>query len=160
MGFHHYVAEEDAVMHDSPNVYDHGANFGTNYADNAYIMTMIQDIQLKQDERYDEECKWRESFEAAQMEQFRLMQHHMSTQDSNFETFASYMTEALVSLHTDVNENHEAILARINHIIYVHDDDSHRYGSLYREICDVIDSQYHNDGHGWQRGAPKGRGRR
>ena len=73
------------------------------------------------------------------------MQQHLSTQDSNFEAFASYVTEALVSLRTDMNVNHEAILARINHIIYVHDDDSHWYESIYREMCDVIDSQYRND---------------
>lgn len=65
-----------------------------------------------------------------------------------------------MSLRTDMDANHESILARINHIIYVHDDDSHRYESLYREICDFIDSQYRNDGQGWQKGAPRVRGRR
>ena len=84
----------------------------------------------------------------------------MSTQDSNFEAFSSYVPEALVSLHTDMNANHEAILARINHIISAHEDDSHHYESFYREMCEVIDSQYHNKGQGWQRGALRGRGKR
>lgn len=59
------------------------------------------------------------------MGKFRLMQQHLSTQDYNFEVFASYVIEALVSLRTNMNANHEAIFARINHIIYVHDNDSH-----------------------------------
>lgn len=51
------------------------------------------------------------------------MQQHLFTQDFNFVAFASYVIEALVSLRTNMNENHEAILSRINHIIYVHDND-------------------------------------
>lgn len=84
----------------------------------------------------------------------------MSTQDSNFKAFASYVTEALVSLCTDMNANHEVILDKIHHIISAHEDDSHRYESFYREMCEVIDSQYRNEGQGWQRGTPRGRGRR
>lgn len=89
-----------------------------------------------------------------------MMKLHLSTQDSNFEAFASYVIEALVSLRIDMNANHEVILAIINHIISGHEDDSHHYESFYREMCDVIDSQYRNEGQGWQKGAPRGRGRR
>lgn len=110
-------------MYDTPCGEDHGVGFGTNYADTASIMTMLQDMQMKQDEKYDEECKWRETFEATQMEQFCLMQQHMSTQDSNFEAFASYMTESLVSLQTDMNANHAAVLARINHLSSIQEED-------------------------------------
>lgn len=74
------------------------------------------------------------------MEQLCLMQQHTSTQDSNFEAFASYVTEALVSLRTDMNVNHEVILAKINHIIYAHEDDSHQYECFYKDICELIDS--------------------
>lgn len=88
------------------------------------------------------------------------MHQHLSTQDANFEVFASYMTEALVSLRTDMNTNHEAIVARINHLISAHEDDSHHYGSFYREICGVIDSQYHNEGSCWHRGALRRHGKR
>lgn len=70
----------------------------------------------------------------------------MSTKDSNFEVFASYVTEALVSLRTDMNANHEVILAKINHITYAHEDDSHPYECFYRDICEIIDSQYRNEG--------------
>lgn len=87
------------------------------------------------------------------------MQQHMSTQDSNFEALASYVTDALMSLRTDMNENHEVILAKINHVI-LHEDDSHRYESFYMNICELIDSQYRNEGRGWKRGAPRRRGRR
>lgn len=89
-----------------------------------------------------------------------MMQQHMCTQDFNFEASASYVTEALVSLRTDMNANHEVILPKINHIISAHEDDSHLYESFYREICELIDSQYRNEGHGWKIDAPRGRGRR
>ena len=68
------------------------------------------------------------------------MRQCLSSQDSNFEAFASYVTEALVSLRTDMNVNHEVILAKINHIISAHEDDSHRYECFYKEICELIDS--------------------
>lgn len=53
----------------------------------------------------------------------------------------------------DMNVNHEAIVARINHLIYAHEDESQHYESFYREMCEVIDSQYRNEGPGWHRGA-------
>lgn len=81
------------------------------------------------------------------------MQQRLSVQDSNFDTFASYVTKALVSLLTDMSANHEAILARINHLISAHEDDSYHYESFYWEMCEVIDSQYRNEGPGWQVGA-------
>jgi hypothetical protein len=55
MGVHHDVTEGDAVMHDAPRGDDHGACFGTNYVDTTSIMTMLQVIQMRQDERYVEE---------------------------------------------------------------------------------------------------------
>ena len=66
------------------------------------------------------------------------MQQHLSTKDSNFEAFSLYVTEALVSLRTYMNVNHEAILARINPLISAHEDDSHCYESFYRVMCEVI----------------------
>lgn len=63
-------------------------------------------------------------------------------------------------LRIDMNVNHEAIMAKINHLISTHEDDSHRYESFYREMCEVIDSQYYNEGPDWYIGAPRGRGRR
>lgn len=55
MGVHHDVIEGDVAMHDASRGYDHGAGFGTNYADTTSIITMLQDMQMKQDERYAEE---------------------------------------------------------------------------------------------------------
>lgn len=49
-----------------------------------------------------EDSQRRDAFEAAQIEQFRLMQEHMTTQDANFEAFASYVTESLVSMRNDM----------------------------------------------------------
>lgn len=59
MGVHHDVTEGDVVMHDVPRGDDHGGGFGTNYANTTSIMTMLQDMQMRQDERYAGECKWR-----------------------------------------------------------------------------------------------------
>lgn len=86
------------MMHDSP-VGDHnGARFGVNSADTATIITMLQNMQVQQDESYANECQRRIAFEAAKIDQYNLMQQRLSTQDANFEAFASYVTEALVSL--------------------------------------------------------------
>lgn len=55
-------------------------------------MTMLQNIQLRQDERYEEDCRRRDSFEVAQVERFCLMQKYMGAHDANFEAFVSYVT--------------------------------------------------------------------
>lgn len=104
-------------MHDSPHGDEHGAGFGIGSDNTSSIMNMLQNMQMRQVERYVEECKWREAFEAAQMEHFLMMHQHMSTQDSNFQAFASYVTESLVSLRIDMNVNHDADLGKINHLI-------------------------------------------
>ena len=77
-----------------------------------------------------------------------MMQQHMSTKDSNFEAFASYVTESLVSLGNDLNANHVIILDRINRLISAQEEDSAHYERFYNEMCDFLDSQYHNEGHG------------
>lgn len=58
------VPEKDVMMHDASLGDDHGAGFGTSSADNASIMTMLQDMQMRQDERYVEDCQRRDAFEA------------------------------------------------------------------------------------------------
>lgn len=45
------------------------------------------------------------------------MQQHMSTQDSKFEAFTSYLIDSLVSLQTDMIANHVDVLAKINNLI-------------------------------------------
>lgn len=51
-----------------------------------------------------------------------------------------------MSLRMDMNVNHEAIVARINHLSSADKDNSHCYESFYRKMCKVIDSQYRNEG--------------
>lgn len=68
------------------------------------------------------------------------MQLHMSTQDFNFEVFASYVTKFLVSLWTDVNANHDDVLARINHLISAQEADFALYERFYRKMCGFLDS--------------------
>lgn len=73
------------------------------------------------------------------------------------------MTESLVSLRTNMNENHAVVLARINHLISAQEADSGHYERFYREMCDFLDSQYRNKGQGRHRGErsmPKGCGKR
>lgn len=89
-------------MQYAPHVDAHGSNFGTGFADTSSIMTMLQNMQLRQDKRYVQDCQ-RQAFEAAQMKQIRLMQKHMTTQDANFKAFASYVTESLVSLRNEMD---------------------------------------------------------
>lgn len=113
----HDVTEGGVIMHDVPHGDDNGDGFGIGYVNIASIMSMLQKMQMRQDERYAKECRWRETFEVAQMNQFYLMQQHMSTQDSNFKVFTSYVIKYLVSLLTYMNDNHAAVLASINHVI-------------------------------------------
>lgn len=80
------------------------------------------------------------------------MQQHVSTQDSNFEAFSSFLTESLVSLRTNMNENHVVVMARIDHLISSQEADSGHYERFYQEICDFSDSQYRNEGQGWYQG--------
>lgn len=56
MGVPHDLPEGDAVMQDAPHGDDHDTSFGTSFADTSFIMTMLQNIQLRQDERYVEDC--------------------------------------------------------------------------------------------------------
>lgn len=60
--------EEDAMMHDAPVGDYHGAGSGANFADNATIINMLQNMQVQQDQRYADECRRRVTFEAAQIE--------------------------------------------------------------------------------------------
>lgn len=55
MGIHHDVTGGDSVMHDAPHGDDHGNGFGTCSVDTTYIMTMLQNMQMRKDERYGEE---------------------------------------------------------------------------------------------------------
>lgn len=89
-----------------------------------------------------------------------MIQQHMSTQDSNFESFALYATESLVSLQTYINVNHVVVMARINHMMSAQEKDFAHYERFYCEMCDLLDSQYHDEGQGWHKGMPRRRGRR
>lgn len=73
MGVPHDVPGGDVVMQDSPHGYAHGSDFGTGYGDTSSIMTMLQNMQLRKNERYVEYGQMRYAFEAAQMERSRLM---------------------------------------------------------------------------------------
>ena len=49
--------EEDVMMHDAPVGDNHGAGYSANYVDTASIITMLQNMQVQQDERYVDECR-------------------------------------------------------------------------------------------------------
>lgn len=55
------------MMHDEPVGDNHGAGSGANSADIASIITMLQNMQVQQDEPYADECRRRITFEAAQI---------------------------------------------------------------------------------------------
>lgn len=132
----HDVPEGDVVMYDAPLGYDHGVGYGTSYVYIVSVMIMLQDMQQKQDKRYVEDCQWRNTFEAAQMEQFNLVQQHMSAQDSNFEAFASYVTESIGSLRNDMNTHYVETMARVNHLISTQEEDFAHNERFYRELYD------------------------
>lgn len=77
VGTSHDALEGDAFMKDATHGYDHGNRFGVGFGDPSSSMTMLQNMQLRQDEHYEEDCRRRDAFEAAQVERFRLMQEHM-----------------------------------------------------------------------------------
>lgn len=113
MGVPYDVLEGDAVMHNAPHGDDHGVGFSFGFADTSSIMIMLHNMQLRQDMRYVEDCQRIYAFEDTQMEQFCLMQEHMTTQDTNFEAFASFVIESLVSRSNDMNVNHIVTIDRI-----------------------------------------------
>lgn len=84
----------------------------------------------------------------------------MTTQDANFEAFASYVTEKLVSMCNEMDVNHAA---RINHMISAQNENHYHYAQFYLEMCDFFDHHFGNDGQGWHHGVrpmPRGRGGR
>lgn len=92
-----------------------------------------------------------------------MMQEHMTTQDADFEAFASYVTKSLMSMRNEMNVNHVATISRINHMIAFENDNHHHYIRFYRERYEFLDYHYGNDGQGWYKGmrlVPRGQGRR
>ncbi|CAI8605807.1 unnamed protein product [Vicia faba] len=83
----------DAVIHDVFHGDGQGSGIGVEYGNESPIITMLHNTWTKKDERYEDDCRRRVAFEAAQEERFSLIQEHMTTQDSNYEDFASYVTE-------------------------------------------------------------------
>lgn len=76
IGTSHNGPQGDAFMQDDAHENTHGNNFSADFSDPPSIMTMLQNMQLRQDERYEEDCLRQDVFEAAQVEIF--MQEHMT----------------------------------------------------------------------------------
>lgn len=55
------------------------------------------------------------------------MQEHMTSHDANFDAFASYVTKSFVSMQDEMDANHAAMMARINHMISTHNENHHCY---------------------------------
>lgn len=88
---------------------------------------MLQNVQVKQDERYEEDFHRWDAFEATRVEQFCLIQEHMITQDTNIESFSSNVTEKLISMHNAMDSNHASIFVRINHMTSVQNENHYHY---------------------------------
>lgn len=87
----------------------------------------------------------------------------MTSHDAKFEAFSSYVMESLVSMHNEMDSNHAATIARINHMISGQNEYHYHYALFYREMCDFLDHHYGNDGQRWYKGMrpiPRGRGGR
>lgn len=57
------------------------------------IITLLENMHFEQHESHQEKSRWRDTFEAAQEEHFKLVQEHMTAQGNNFNNFATYATE-------------------------------------------------------------------
>lgn len=53
----HDVHKGDAVMKDVPHGDAHSNMFGTGFGDTSSFMTMLQNMQLRKDDRYMEDCR-------------------------------------------------------------------------------------------------------
>ncbi|CAI8589579.1 unnamed protein product [Vicia faba] len=124
----------DAVMHDVIHGDSQGSGIGVKYGNESSIITMLQNMQAKKDERYKEGFRRRDAFEAPQEERFLLIQEHMTTQDTNFEAFASYVTEKLLSMWNEMTSNPDAIISRINHMISIQDENHYHCAQFYLEM--------------------------
>lgn len=74
IGTSHDVLKGDDFMQDSTHEDAHDNRVGARFSDLSSIMTMQQNMQLRQDNNYEEDRRRRDSFEVAQVEIFRLMQ--------------------------------------------------------------------------------------
>lgn len=55
--------------------------------------------------------------------------------------------------------DHGSTTTGINNILHYQDQNHSHYSMFYREMCDFLDDQFGNDGHGWYRGVrPQPRG--
>lgn len=66
------------------------------------------------------------------MERLCLMQENVTTQDANFDDFASYVTKSLVPMRNYMDANHASTIARINYMISAQNDNQHHYARFYR----------------------------
>lgn len=132
IGASHGVPQGDAFMQDVDHDDGQGNIFSVEYGDQSSIITMLQNMENRQDERYEEDCWRQDAFEATQVERFCLIQEHMTIQDPNFEAFTSYVTKRLISMRNEMDANHVATIAKINHMIFTKNENHYHYAQLYR----------------------------
>lgn len=67
IGTSHGVSKGDVVFQDATHGDAHGNNFGVVFGDTSSITNMLQNTQLGKDERYEEDSRRRDAFEANQV---------------------------------------------------------------------------------------------
>ena len=79
------------------NSYKNRYKFDT--GNNSEILSLLQNMQLQENQCYKEEVKWRAAevqwrtdFQNAQNEKFRLVNAKLDTQEANFDSFSSTAT--------------------------------------------------------------------
>lgn len=64
-------------------------------------------------------------------------------------------------MRNEMDYNNATTISRINHMIYIQNENDYQYAQFYREMCDFLDHHFGNDRQGWHHGVrqiPRGCG--
>lgn len=85
---------------------------------------MLKNMCIQQQERYKEDTWWCYDFAVAQEEHFKLVQDHLTAQNTTFEIFASYATVQFNQIREDMEFNYGSTSTGINKMIH-HENENH-----------------------------------
>lgn len=109
-------------------------------------------------ERYKEESRRSDEFEAAQVECFREVHEQLTIQDNNFKKIVSYAIEQFNEIRQNMASNETTTQAGIRDMIHYQNKNHHHYILFYSEMCSLWDFEYGVKGASWFRGRGRGRG--
>lgn len=102
------------IQHDT--TYGNNSGVGSS-GEESSIFTLLENMRVEQQERHQEESHRCDAVKASQEERFILVHEHVNFQDTNFNNFATYVTEQFNQIRQDMTFNHGATQIGINNMI-------------------------------------------